>query len=328
VIQDKFFLSILKLPRQGLTMIQTLQIVLPVFLIIAMGFAAVRSGLLRESVGDGLSDFVFIVAIPVLLFRTLATARMPEVQPWFYWAAYYSALGIVWAMTTVLARRFFHLSGQETPIASFTAVQSNTVFIGIPLILQAFGEAGTVPMFLMIAVHLPLTMTLAMLLIERNEGSDAGFIGLFRKLLLNPILIGIGAGVAWRLSGFTLPSTIDATARLLGEAAGPTALFSLGMTLSRYGLAAPGPQLATLSVLKLLVQPAIVYVLAFHVFPMPPLWAAVAVLFAACPTGVNAYLLAQRYNTGVALSSSVVALTTAMAVVTTTWWVWLVSELK
>jgi malonate transporter and related proteins len=71
-----------------------------------------------------------------------------------------------------------------------------------------------------------------------------------------------------------------------------------------------------------------VYLLAFHVFPMPPVWAAVAVIFAACPSGVNAYLLAQRYRIGVGLSSSTVALSTLFAVATMTGWVWLVSGIK
>ncbi len=82
------------------------------------------------------------------------------------------------------------------------------------------------------------------------------------------------------------------------------------------------------TLLKLVVQPALVYVLAVHLLPMPPIWAAVAVLFAACPCGVNAYLLAERYKVGVALSSGAVALTTALAVITTAGWVWVVSGIR
>ena len=79
-----------------------------------------------------------------------------------------------------------------------------------------------------------------------------------------------------------------------------------------------GWKLPTLiSVLKLVVHPLIVLVLATQVFEMPPVWAGVAVLFASCPSGINAYLFAERYGEGVALASSAVALSTALALGTT-----------
>ncbi len=243
--------------------------------------------------------------------------------------AYFSALALVWWTTALLATRIFGMSGQEVPILGFATVQSNTVFVGIPLILRTFGDAGAVPMFLLIAVHLPLAMTAATLLIERSEGGAAAQLpAMARKMLLHPIIVGILAGVAYRLTGLPIPTFAGATMKLLSDAALPTALFALGMTLRRYGLDAPIRILGTVAALKLMVQPAIVYLLAFHVLPMPPVWAAVAVLFAACPCGVNAYLLATRYKTGVALTSSALAATTALAVVTTTFWVWLVSAVK
>ncbi len=310
-------------------MLDTLQIVLPIFVIIGLGAAAAAIGLLNDRVADGLSEFVFVIAIPVLLFRTLATAPLPEAQPWGYWTAYFSALVIVWWTMATLATRVFGLSGQEVPILGFATVQSNTVFVGIPLVLRSFGEAGAVPMFLLIAIHLPLAMTAATLLVERSEGGAAAKLpGMARKMLLHPIIVGILAGTAYRLTGLPIPAFAGSTMKLLADAALPTALFALGMTLRRYGLDAPVRILGTVALLKLIIQPAIVYWLAFHVLPMPPIWAAVGVLFAACPCGVNAYLLATRYKTGVALTSSALAATTALAVGTTTFWVWLVSDVK
>lgn len=309
-------------------MYETLQIVLPIFIVIGLGYAAAGTGLLGAQAAEGLSEFVFVVAIPILLFRTLATAALPEAQPWGYWTAYFTALAIVWVMTTFLGARFFGLKDQEVAIASFTTVQANTVFIGIPLVLRAYGDQAAVPMFLLIAVHLPLTMTVATLLIERSDGGRRQWGAMLARLAVNPILIGIGAGVLWRLTGFALPQPVASATGLMADAAAPTALFALGMTLKRHGLGAPLPLLGMVTLLKLVVQPALVYVLAVHLLPMPPIWAAVAVLFAACPCGVNAYLLAERYKVGVALSSGAVALTTALAVITTTGWVWVVSGIR
>ena len=61
----------------------------------------------------------------------------------------------------VAARRFFGLTGTSAVVAGFAAGQANTVLVGVPMILKAYGEEGAVPLFLLIAVHLPVTMTLA-----------------------------------------------------------------------------------------------------------------------------------------------------------------------
>jgi malonate transporter and related proteins len=306
-------------------MLATLLIVLPVFVIIAGGYLAAATGLLRDKVADGLSDFVFVIAIPTLLFRTMATAALPEVQPWFYWLAYFAALGIVWLVAHGLSRRFFGLSGPELPVAGFTAAQSNTVFVGIPLILQAVGDAGAVPLFLLIAIHLPIAMTVATLLVEKSGDSSESRLAMLGKLTRHPILLGIFLGLLYRFTGLPIPGPLATASKLIADAAAPTALFALGMTLRRYGIHAPLGLVGVMAALKLLLHPALVYVLAFHILPMPPVWAAVAVLFAACPSGVNGYLLAQRYQTGLALSSSVIAVSTMLGVFTTTFWVWIVT---
>jgi malonate transporter and related proteins len=305
-------------------MFDTLGIVLPIFIIIAAGAAISAAGILTERVTDALSEFVFVIAIPILLFRTLATAKLPEVQPFFYWIAYFGALGITWLVASAAMQRVAGIHGQELTIAGFCAIQSNTVFLGIPLVLRAFGDDAVVPMFLLIAVHLPITMTIATVFVEKTNGDGGMWRNMAKKLMGNPILIGIFAGVAWRLTGLPLPDMLGSATKMMADAAAPTALFAMGMTLKRYGLSAPLPLVGLVTGLKLLLLPLFVYLLAFHVLPMPRIWAAVAVLFAACPCGVNAYLLAQRYKTGVALTSSAIALSTMLGVVTTTFWVWLV----
>ncbi len=306
----------------------TFAIVLPIFVLIAMGFGAAATGLLGDRAADGLSDYVFVVAIPILLFRTLAAAPLPEAPPWFYWTAFFAGLAAVWILMSLAAKRIFGVSGPEVTILGFAAAQGNTVFIGIPLALRAFGDEGTVPMFLLVAVHLPIIMTIATYLVEREERGSGKWLRMLGKLSRHPILLGILSGAAWRLAGLPLPEFAGSTLKLVSDTAGPTALFALGMTLRRYGLAADPAQLAMICWLKLIVHPAIVYVLAVHVLPMPPVWAAVAVVFAACPSGVNGYLLAQRYKVGVAASSAAIGATTVLAVATTTFWIWLVGGLR
>jgi malonate transporter and related proteins len=303
-------------------------IVLPIFIVIGLGYAASAGRILGERTADGLADYVFVIAIPILLFRTLATAQLPEVQPWAYWLAYFAGVGIAWVAMGLIAQKVFGIGSPETIIMGFSASQSNTVFIGIPLILRAYGEQATVPIFMILAVNLPLTMTVATLLVERGESGSAKWRGMAWKLASHPILIGIVAGGLVRTTGLPLPELLSSSLKIVADTAAPTALFALGMTLKRYGFASdPGP-LAVVAVLKLLVQPAIVFVLAFHVLSLPPVWAAVAVLFAACPSGMNGYLLAQRYRIGVANASAAIAVTTTLSVVTLGLWIWALGAVR
>ncbi|MBZ6079379.1 AEC family transporter [Microvirga puerhi] len=298
-------------------MLELLAIVLPVFGLIAIGYGARRINFVSERMGEGLSEFVFSLSLPCLIFKTLVRAEIPAVQPWGYWISYFAGVAVVWALAMLIGSRFFALKGISAVVAGFSAGQANTVFVGVPMILKAYGDAGAVPLFLLIAVHLPVTMTLATLMAEGRQASPWLII---RRLLTHPIVVGILAGSACRPLTSYLPAPFWQVVELLGSAAVPCALISMGIALRRYGLET-GWKLPTLiSALKLLVHPLIVLVLATYVFSMPPVWSGVAVLFASCPSGINAYLFAERYGEGVALASSAVTLSTVLALGTTLLW--------
>ena len=152
----------------------SLAIVLPVFGLIGLGYAARRLGLVSDATGEGLSDFVFTLSVPCLIFRTLARAELPAVQPWGYWIAYFAAVAIVWALASLAAGQFFHVGRTEAVVAGFAAGQANTVLVGIPLILKAYGEEGAVPLFLLVAIHLPVIMVAGTLLVEGRRAPLAG----------------------------------------------------------------------------------------------------------------------------------------------------------
>jgi malonate transporter and related proteins len=298
-------------------MTDLLFIVLPVFLLIASGYVARFFNLLSARTGDGLSDFVFTLAVPCLLFRTLAKAELPLVQPWGYWIAYFTGVAICWTLATMIATRLFQRSGTAAVACGFSAAQSNTVLIGIPIIFKVFGEAGAVPLALLLAVHLPLTMTAATLL---AEGRQASFRQILRRLVSQPIIVGILVGVLARPFAGALPQPLWTVTDALAGAAVPCALVTLGIALHRYGLESGLKLPLVLSALKLGLHPLIVYCLATMVFDLPPAWTGVAVMFAACPCGINAYLFAERYKDGMAEASTAIALSTLLSVLTMVGW--------
>ena len=211
-------------------------IVLPIFALIGVGYLAGWSKHLGDRAADGLSEFVFGIAIPVLIFKTLSQAHMPEDgQPWGYWLAYFAGAFTVFGLGFLAARRLFRRSHLEAVMQGFACGQANIAFVGVPIILHAFGEAGAVPLFLLVAINLPVMTTLATIFAEGAESgvSRATLIRLGKALARNPILFGIYAGglaqiVGVQASGMTL-QVID----MIAASSVPCALISMGLVLRR-----------------------------------------------------------------------------------------------
>lgn len=300
-------------------MLTILPIILPVFGLVGLGFLARYSNYLTERVGEGLSEFVYALAIPCLILSTLGKATIPASQPWGYWGAFFGGAACVWIIATLIVRRFYKMGATEEVVAGFCAAQSNLALIGIPLISQAYGDDGLVPLFLLLAVHLPIMLSIATVL---AEGRDTSVPLLLGKLAASPIVIALalGAGISLLPRDMMVMQVAWRIIDPIGATATPCALLAMGMSLHRYGRTITLGLPLILATLKLLVHPLIVYLLATWVFTMPPAWAGVAVLFAATPTGINAYLFAERYRSGVAIASGAIGLSTVMALFTTVLW--------
>jgi malonate transporter and related proteins len=300
-------------------------IVLPVFGVIAFGYVCAWTGLLRERVAEGVSDYVYTIAIPLLIFRTLAEATLPDVSPWGYWGVYFFGAAVAWGIAQTLSVAAFGRDMREAIVHGLTSAQSNIVLVGIPLVLSAVGEAGAVPLFLLVAVNLPLMMTAASLMMEGTGAglSRAALLGVARNLATNLILIGFAAGLAAQFLGIRPAGAPKAVIDLIAQSSVPCALFAMGLALRRYGVLGDFQMSAVIAALKLLVHPFIVWLLVTFVVPMPSVFAAVAVLFAAMPCGINAYLLAERFRVGVAAAAGAVTLSTTLSMLTISFWLWM-----
>lgn len=308
---------------------QILGIVLPVFGLVGVGYAVAATKLLGNAVGEGLSEFVFVIAIPFLILHIVATADLGGVSTWSLWSSFFGAFAIVWAIGSSLSRHIFGYDARAGLVAGLSAAYGNTTLIGIPLAIAAFGTAGSVPMALIIAVQLPVMMTVVAVLMVRAERSDgiartggsvrAIFESVFRNLVTNPIIIGLFAGLAWRFSGIPFTGLPADLVTRLAEVASTLALFAMGMSLRRYGIGGHISPALVLAILKLAVMPGVVIVLA-RLIGLPLLPTKVAVIAAACPTGVTPFIIAGRFNTGEGLASNAIMLSTLAAVVSVGLW--------
>lgn len=287
-----------------------------------IGWLAARLGGFDEAATRGLSLFAFNFAIPVMLVRTLSRVELPAQPEWNLLLVYFAGAFVVFGAGAGLAAKSFRRGGAAPAIFGISAAFSNTLILGIPLVLKAYGEPAALPLSLLIAFHSAVLFMLTTLVAESGlgaRGTLAGVaLGVGQGLVANPILWGIGVGLALNLLGIRLPYVLDELASTLGAAALPSALFALGANLNRFGLAQSLAPAAMLTGLKILVHPVLVYLLGRHVLALAPISLTVAVTLAALPTGINAYLFAARYDAAQGEAASTVLVSTVVSVATIT----------
>lgn len=307
---------------------EILRIVATVFGVIGVGWLSARIGLLKEGTSRGLSDFVFVVAIPILLFKTLAEADFTGLSPWRIWIAYFGGAAVAWALGHLGIRQLFGRSARAGVIAGISSAFANTVLVGIPLVATIYGEAGMARLLIVLSIHLPVMMLVSLVLNARAEKLDGAepdttpdrpLRTFLAGLVRNPIIVGILTGGIWRLTGIPLAGAPADIVGMIAASAGPVALFASGLELARYGLTRNAAQGGTIAAVKLLAMPAAVMGLAV-LFGLEPLSVAVLTLVAACPTGVNAFLIAQRFGIGEAIAINAMTLSTLFGIVTITGW--------
>lgn len=296
-------------------MLAVLGVVVPVFAIIGLGYAAARRRFIDPAGFQALTRFVFTFCAPSLLFLggtsgALGGARAALV--------FFLGTALVYAALLWLARRRMGLG--PAGMLALDATFGNSVMLGIPLVLAAFGPEGLAVLLAILALHSMILLGAATVVAEVALNASAPWRRVLRATLAgvarNPIVMAVLAAMLWRLAGLPPPPEVVAQAlRLLGGAAPPVALFVLGGSLVQFRLGEAWRPVAVTVAVKLLLLPAVVAAVALA-FALPPLEMAVVVVAAALPTGANAFLLAQRYAVGAAQSGAAVLLSTIASVAT------------
>jgi predicted permease len=291
-------------------------IIAPVFGAVLLGVVLFRSGLFDARTGDGLARFVYYIAIPALLFKNLASAELPAVFPWRLILAFYIPSILMFASGVLVTRFIFGWDRPSQGVAGMGACYSNMVMLGIPLTQAAFGPGAAVPLFTLIALQSSVLFTLATWTIEiygaRGQGSPLPWYRAFGKLLINPVILCLAAGVAANLTGYRPAGIAESLLDKLSAGAPGCALVSLGISLAQYPVRGALAETGVLILCKNLLHPLLVWI-ACQLFDVDPAWAQVAVLLAAMPAGINGYVFAKRYGLREEVASKVIVISTALS---------------
>lgn len=280
-------------------MSSVVNVVLPVFALIFLGYLCSRTGRLGPTAASELNRFVVWLGLPALLFKITATSTWSEVwQPGFIAAFCIGCLGVF--AFTLIYRRLQKQPLVDASLDALGASYANTGYVGFPLCLLILGETALQPALVATLIVVCVLFAIALACVETglHAGQAPGrtLLKVSRALLANPLVLAPLLGAAWAAGGLALPTGIMTLLELLGAAAAPCALVSLGLFLALPQTGGPARGVWPLVLLKLVVQPALTWFLAAKVFELEPVWVYSALLLSALPTGTGPYMLAQFYG--------------------------------
>ena len=289
---------------------------LPVFLVALAGALLARLPWLRTQWHAGVTELAAKFLLPALLFTSSYRTGMPAAMSWQVLCAFYLPLALLFGAARLLAR-------EEPAATALAASYSNTVFVGLPVLVQALGPDSLQFALPVIAFHSLFCFTLFHL---TDEGAARGWTASLLNTLRNPIVAALLLGLALNLAGIRLPQAATRVLDMLAGAATPCALLSLGGSVALLKPGRPLPACAIAGA-KLLLFPLTVMTLAVFVFRLPPAAAAVLVLLAACPVGVNAAFVVRPGGEGARLVNSAILLSSLACALTIPAWLWLLRHL-
>lgn len=314
-----------------------LAVTIPFFALVLCGYLAGRSKILPEATIPGLNLFVLYFALPCMLFRFGASLPVAQVlNPVVLVITLITAMVLV--VATIALTRTEAVPMKDAALGALTVVWPNTGFMGVPLLATLLGPAAAGPVITTLLVDLFFTSSLCIALAQtggaQNSHAPAQIGRLLRGTLANPLPAAIATGLLFSAFELRLPGPAETIIKMLGDAATPVALFTIGTVLWRAGqhvhTRTPLQRYLPLAIAKLIVHPLVVLALGVAAIrlgaPLDSFTLTVIVLAAALPSASSVSLLAERYGADNGRITRIIISSTVMAFVTFTLLAWLLHE--
>ena len=291
---------------------------MPLAGIMVAGYLAHRFGVVKAATSEVLNRFVFVVALPDLIFSSMSRVAIADFLYWPYLGALGGGMLATLLLSMLVARFAFPDSLTALGLHGLSSMFSSTGYIGLPLIMLTFGESALAPAVVGVVITGAVFLPLGVIIAEFDRGPATGKLALSPLLgvVRDPIVLAAALGLAVSALGVAIPQPIVTFCELLGGAVIPCALFSAGIFLVGCSVKGHAKEIGWLVFVKLIVHPLITWWLAYHILELEGALPAIAVLLAALPSGVPVFVLAQRYGTFTARSNAVIVLSTVLSAFT------------
>jgi predicted permease len=297
---------------------------LPIFAIILTGWLAGASGYMPRALAAPLMRFAYYVAMPALVFLTIADESLHALLDWRFIAAFGGGSMICFAAVMMFARIAGGAGVGKSGMLAAAVSMTNTGFVALPILKTLFGKPGVLAAAIATVFIGAVMFPLLVLLLEIGRYDTSRNIrtaALFRQIATNPVILATIFGLLWSMLGTRLPGPVASSLTILGEALTPCALFAIGLDLTIAELRERLGLYALLTALKLAVMPLVVYALCVAA-GLDRTATVAAVVCAAVPTAKSAYVLAAEYDVEKNVVGAVISMTTLFSVFTLLAWLY------
>lgn len=281
-------------------MANVLSLILPLFLLMLLGYCSVRGGLFKRADVKVLADFVMKIALPGLIFHALSQRPAAEIFDMGYIIAYCLGGLAIFGLALLFAKLAKGMTTSRGALYALGMSASNSGFIGFPLAALVLGPPAAIALAMNMIVENLVILPLALALIEGGQGGEKRFHKVLLASLIrlgkNPIIIAIILGCIVSFSGLTMPLFIARAVEMLALAAGATALFVIGGSLVGLNIKGSKRDGAEIALGKLILHPLCVFIAIMLVPGISPEMKTAAILFSAAPMMSIYPLFGIRYN--------------------------------
>lgn len=310
-------------------MLAIITVIAPIFALMALGFGAVRYRLFPAEGIKSLIAFVNNFATPCLLFHSLVTSDLRSAFNLGIIGPFYIGAIVCFVIGIFIAIKLFGNTPGEAVSVGFSGTFTNTVLVGLPIMTRAYGGESLPVTLSIIGLHGAILLTVGMVTMElvKRDGQPLGktLVVAVRRVLSNPLIWGIIAGMIGYFSGLQLIEPAEAFLVMMSSAVVPAALFGIGGALNEYKLSDNWKQALVASGIKLIVHPALAYVMMIWILHIPMDIARYGILLSAMPAGVNVYVFATYYNRATSVAANTILIATVLSAVTVTGWLLILS---
>lgn len=279
-----------------------LSVILPICLLLLLGFICVKFEFILAEHIKGLSQFVFKISLPAFLLQALSSKRFDEIWHPGYFIAYGGGSLLVFAFAFVLYRQYFQCRLTESGVLSMGASMSNTGFIGTAILMMLIGQHAAIYLSLTLIIENLLIMTLTLIIAEAGIHQHRAKSQLLKQTLYNvinnPVILSIVFGMLCVILKIQLPSSIAQALEMLGKTASPIALFVIGGSLVGMSLKAVDLQSMTLVLIKIVLMPLTIFALLSFSPNVSQEMLYAGTLLAALPMPIAFGILGQNYGLG------------------------------
>lgn len=292
---------------------------LPLFILILLGYLAVKIGRWQKTVTDSLTKFTFYIAFPIMLFQIMShfsEQSQIDIKVLF---VFFGGSFIVFAFGCFVASKLFKLTGSESTLFAMGGIYTNTVFVGIPIIKMLLGEKAIPIVAIIVIFNALILWTLATISIEffqMGKFSGRSFIKALKNVSKNPIIIGISTGIVVNYIGLPMPKFINQSTKMVSDMTAPLSLIVLGMGLAEYKIRDKLLITTSICILKLAALPIVTYIMG-KLLGLPTLELQVVVLLSSVSIAINCYMMARQFEVLQEPIASSLLISTALSSITT-----------